>query len=106
MMRPASTVVATPRPSRVELAAPRAPAAATPVPQVVIATPEGGMDYETAVLANIYREVNPSVVNVTILSQPLDTPEPRPRQRRKRGRVIAPAGPPGASEVRILTPED
>ncbi len=37
---------------------------------------------------------------------PLDTPEPRPRQRRKRGRVIAPAGPPGASEVRILTPED
>ncbi len=69
MMRPAGAVVATPRPSSVELAAPRAPAAATPVPQVIIATPEGGMDYETAVLENIYREVNPSVVNVTILSQ-------------------------------------
>ena len=40
--------------------------AATPV--VVIATPEGGIDYETAVLTNIYAQVNPSVVNVTVLS--------------------------------------
>ena len=39
--------------------------AATPV--VVIATPEGGVDYETAVLTNIYEQVNPSVVNVTVL---------------------------------------
>ncbi|MEM7536817.1 MAG: trypsin-like peptidase domain-containing protein [Chloroflexota bacterium] len=43
---------------------------ATPVPVVlpmtVIATPEGG-DYETAILQKIYREVNPSVVNVTVL---------------------------------------
>lgn len=50
--------------------APARPAAAmqvapTPAPAVVIATPEGGTDYETAVLVNIYEQVNPSVVNVT-----------------------------------------
>src|SRR5689334_10854945 len=39
---------------------------ATSVPPItVIATPEGGEDYETAVLSNIYTQVNPSVVNVT-----------------------------------------
>jgi S1-C subfamily serine protease len=37
----------------------------TPAPAVVIATPEGGLDYETAVLVNIYEQVNPSVVNIT-----------------------------------------
>ena len=31
---------------------------------------------------------------------------PSVRPRRKRGRVVAQAGPPGASEVRVLTPED
>ena len=40
-------------------------AAPTPITLVVVATPEGGMDYETAVLMNIYEQVNPSVVNVT-----------------------------------------
>lgn len=42
--------------------------AATPAPQIVIATPEGGIDYESAVLMNIYQQVNPSVVNITALS--------------------------------------
>lgn len=39
-----------------------------PTPITVIATPEGGVDYETAVLSSIYSQVNPSVVNVTVLS--------------------------------------
>jgi len=42
--------------------------AATPEPLVVVATPEGGLDYESAVLINIYRQVNPAVVNITALS--------------------------------------
>ncbi len=42
---------------------------ALPQPRVVIATPEGGVDYETAVLASIYQQVNPSVVNVTVLGR-------------------------------------
>lgn len=42
--------------------------AATPKPLIVVATPEGGVDYESAVLMNIYRQVNPSVVNITALS--------------------------------------
>ena len=40
-------------------------AMATPVPLIIVATPEGGIDYESAVLINIYRQVNPSVVNIT-----------------------------------------
>ena len=40
-----------------------------PQPRVVVATPEGGVDYETAVLAAIYEQVNPSVVNVTVLGR-------------------------------------
>jgi S1-C subfamily serine protease len=40
-----------------------------PPPRTVIATPEGGLDYETAVLATIYDQVNPSVVNVTVLNR-------------------------------------
>jgi S1-C subfamily serine protease len=35
---------------------------------LVVATPEGGVDYESAVLMNIYEQVNPSVVNVTNLA--------------------------------------
>jgi len=42
--------------------------ATTAPPVTVIATPEGGMDYETAVLSNVYTQVNPSVVNVTVLT--------------------------------------
>ncbi|MEZ4728040.1 MAG: trypsin-like peptidase domain-containing protein [Caldilineaceae bacterium] len=38
-----------------------------PTTAVVIATPEGG-DYESAVLKNIYKQVNPSVVNITALN--------------------------------------
>jgi len=41
---------------------------ATPAPIVLVATPEGGIDYESAVLMNIYHTVNPSVVNITGLS--------------------------------------
>jgi 2-alkenal reductase len=43
-------------------------AVATPAALIVVATPEGGVDYESAVLMNIYSQVNPSVVNVTGLS--------------------------------------
>lgn len=39
----------------------------TPAPVIRIATPEAGLDYESAVYANLYNQVNPSVVNVTIL---------------------------------------
>jgi 2-alkenal reductase len=42
-------------------------AAPTPKAPVVVATPEGGFDYESTVLMNIYAQVNPSVVNVTHL---------------------------------------
>jgi S1-C subfamily serine protease len=59
------TVAATPRP--VEVVEARA-ANVQPTPITIIATPEGGVDYETAVLSNIYNMVNPSVVNVTVLS--------------------------------------
>ena len=58
-----------PSPAVVEVVEARAPIVALPTPPVVIATPEAGIDYETAVLANIYTQVNPSVVNVTVLSQ-------------------------------------
>src|SRR5687768_8181436 len=61
LVRPASDVVATPRP--VEMVTTRANIQPTPI--TIIATPEGGVDYETAVLTNIYNLVNPSVVNVT-----------------------------------------
>jgi S1-C subfamily serine protease len=40
---------------------------AAPTAAIVIATPEGG-DYESAVLKNIYTQVNASVVNITALS--------------------------------------
>ncbi|MEX1019368.1 MAG: trypsin-like peptidase domain-containing protein [Litorilinea sp.] len=42
---------------------------APPPERVVIEPPPEGMDYETAVLMNIYQEVNPSVVNVTVLGR-------------------------------------
>jgi 2-alkenal reductase len=44
------------------------PVVATPPPPIVVATPEGGVDYESAVLMNIYSQVNDSVVNITGLS--------------------------------------
>lgn len=40
---------------------------ATPPPLVMIATPEAGIDYESAALRNIYLQVNPAVVNVNVL---------------------------------------
>jgi 2-alkenal reductase len=42
-------------------------ATATPRPLVVIEPPVDGADYESAVLANLYDQVNPSVVNITLL---------------------------------------
>lgn len=45
--------------------------AAAPTPAVIIATPDGG-DYETTVLQNIYAQVNPSVVNITVLNSGSD----------------------------------
>ncbi len=41
--------------------------AAPPTAAIIIATPQGG-DYESAVLKNIYAQVNASVVNITALS--------------------------------------
>ena len=64
MARP-ETEASAPRP--VEIVQTRA-SVSTPAPITIIATPEGGADYETAVLTNIYLQVNPSVVNVTVLS--------------------------------------
>lgn len=46
-------------------------AAAVQLPaRVVIATPEGGVDYENAALAAVYQQVNPSVVNISVLGDP------------------------------------
>ncbi len=36
-------------------------------PFIMVATPEGGIDYASAVLMNTYAQVSPSVVNVTVL---------------------------------------
>ena len=58
---------ASPAPTVQRLAAPVVPA--TPLPQIIVATPESGIDYETAVLMNIYAQVNPSVVNVQIFQK-------------------------------------
>ncbi len=44
----------------------QAVATATPRVQVVIQPPADGVDYETAVLTNIYEQVNDSVVNISI----------------------------------------
>ena len=41
-----------------------------PTPRVIIATPEAGMDYENAALAEVYRQVNPAVVNISVLGDP------------------------------------
>lgn len=66
LVRPTTAVSTTAAPVSVALAA------ATPAPPprlVVVATPEGGRDYETATLANIYAQVNQAVVNVTVFSR-------------------------------------
>ena len=39
---------------------------ATPRPQVVVQPPPEGIDYESAVLRNIYEQYNRSVVNITV----------------------------------------
>lgn len=41
---------------------------ATPRARVVVQPPPEGVDYETAVLRNIYQQVNPSVVNIAVLA--------------------------------------
>jgi 2-alkenal reductase len=53
------------RPAPAESASVRRLAQVTPQALVVVATPDGGLDYESAVLMNIYEQVNPSVVNIT-----------------------------------------
>jgi S1-C subfamily serine protease len=40
---------------------------------VIIAPPEDGIDYESAVLATVYDQVNPSVVNISVLGDPHNT---------------------------------
>ena len=66
LTRPTSRSVSTPR--AVQVVEARAAVDIPPTPITIIATPEGGVDYETAVLSAIYAQVNPSVVNVTVLS--------------------------------------
>ncbi|MDQ3247797.1 MAG: trypsin-like peptidase domain-containing protein [Chloroflexota bacterium] len=56
-VRPALSTISTIRPV----------AAASPQPIVQVTMPEAGIDYESAILINIYAQVNPSVVNVTVL---------------------------------------
>jgi 2-alkenal reductase len=51
----------TERPARVAAAT-----APTPLPQVVVQPPPEGIDYESAVLRNVYAQVGPSVVNITV----------------------------------------
>jgi 2-alkenal reductase len=41
----------------------------TPRPQVIIQPVPEGVDYETAVLTNIYEQVNPSVVNISVYAR-------------------------------------
>jgi 2-alkenal reductase len=52
----------------------------TPRARIVIEPPTGGIDYESAVLRNIYEQVNPSVVNVTVWIDhpPIDTGDATP----------------------------
>jgi 2-alkenal reductase len=47
-------------------AAVAAAAVPTPAPLVVVQPPPDGIDYESAVLRNVYAEVGPSVVNITV----------------------------------------
>lgn len=57
-------------------------AQSTPLPVIVVATPESGLDYESAVLINIYEQVNPSVVSIIVLGTaselqlPFGNPDP------------------------------
>jgi 2-alkenal reductase len=51
----------TDRPVREQAAVPP-----TPLPQVVVQPPPDGIDYESAVLRNVYEQVGPSVVNITV----------------------------------------
>ncbi len=53
-----------------QVAISRSPAAVQLPARVVIATPEGGIDYENAALAEVYRQVNPAVVNISVLGDP------------------------------------
>jgi len=39
---------------------------ATPRPQIIVQAPPDGVDYESAVLRNIYAQNNPAVVNITV----------------------------------------
>ncbi len=54
----------------------RAATQATPKPVVIVAPPENGVDYETAVLINIYEQVNPSVVSIIVLGAASDLQSP------------------------------
>ncbi len=64
------TRVRTQRPAPSPTMAVNQPALAPPPAPIIIAPPEEGIDYESAVLANVYEQVNPSVVNIAILANP------------------------------------
>jgi S1-C subfamily serine protease len=55
-------------PSRSERAALRPVAQPSPRPQVIVEPPPNGIDYESAVLRTLYEQVNPSVVNIAVLT--------------------------------------
>jgi len=65
---PTTSIVTSPAGGAATMTAVEAQPAAPAPPRVIIATPEGGIDYENAALANVYREVNPSVVNISVLA--------------------------------------
>jgi S1-C subfamily serine protease len=70
-MTPQQMVRETVRVPAAQIAVTPPPLAQTAPPaRIIVATPEAGVDYESAVLANIYREVNPIVVNVAVLGRP------------------------------------
>jgi len=62
-----STTGTSPLPPQITTISARTLALPTSRPFVVVATPASGVDYESAVLMNIYTQVNPAVVNVTVL---------------------------------------
>lgn len=66
----------------------------TPHAQVVIQPPPNGIDYESAVLRNIYEQVNDSVVNITILMShpPIDATTDTPVVPDSSGNELLPVG--------------
>jgi 2-alkenal reductase len=70
LVQRSSGAVQTSRPATTRVEYQRPAVLPTPRPLVVVTPPDGGLDYESATLINIYEQVNPSVVNITVLGKP------------------------------------